>query len=53
MEPVLIQRILVDESWHDIDVEPTRRHEPVPNLVAKVEDYADHERARTSPQVGL
>ena len=39
------QRTLVDESWHDIDVELTRRHELVPNLVATVKGYAEHERA--------
>ncbi len=39
------QRTLIDESWHDIDVELTRRHELVPNLVATVKGYADHERA--------
>lgn len=39
------QRTLVDESWHGIDVELTRRHDLVPNLVATVKGYADHERA--------
>ena len=39
------QRALVDESWHDIDVELTRRYDLVPNLVATVKGYADHERA--------
>jgi LemA protein len=39
------QRALVDESWHDIDVELTRRYELVPNLVETVKGYADHERA--------
>jgi len=39
------QRTLVDESWHGIDVELTRRHDLVPNLVATVQGYADHERA--------
>jgi LemA protein len=38
------QRALVDESWGDIDVELSRRHDLVPNLVATVQGYADHER---------
>lgn len=38
------QRTLVDESWHGIDVELTRRHELIPNLVSTVQGYADHER---------
>lgn len=37
------QRTLVDESWHGIDVELTRRHDLVPNLVATVKGYAAHE----------
>jgi LemA protein len=39
------QRTLVDESWGGIDVELTRRHELIPNLVETVRGYADHERA--------
>jgi LemA protein len=39
------QRTLVDESWGGIDVELTRRHELIPNLVTTVQGYADHERA--------
>ena len=39
------QRTLVDESWGGIDVELTRRHELIPNLVATVQGYAEHERA--------
>jgi LemA protein len=39
------QRTLVDESWAGIDVELTRRHELVPNLVETVRGYAAHERA--------
>ncbi|MBJ7358857.1 LemA family protein [Nocardioides sp.] len=39
------QRTLVDESWGGIDVELTRRHELIPNLVETVQGYADHERA--------
>jgi len=38
------QRTLVDESWGGIDVELTRRHELIPNLVKAVQGYADHER---------
>ena len=37
-------RTLVDESWGDIDVELSRRHDLIPNLVATVQGYADHER---------
>ena len=38
------QRTLVDESWGQIDVELTRRHDLIPNLVRTVQGYADHER---------
>jgi len=38
------QRTLVDESWGDIDVELSRRHGLIPNLVETVQGYADHER---------
>jgi len=37
------QRTLIDESWGQTDVELTRRHELIPNLVATVEGYAAHE----------
>ncbi len=37
------QRNLVQESWRQIDVELTRRHELIPNLVATVKGYAAHE----------
>jgi LemA protein len=37
-------RTLVDESWGDIDVELSRRHDLIPNLVETVQGYADHER---------
>ncbi|MCW2785643.1 MAG: LemA family protein [Marmoricola sp.] len=39
------QRTLVDASWGGIDVELTRRHDLIPNLVSTVAGYAAHERA--------
>jgi LemA protein len=39
------QRNLVQESWRQVDVELTRRHDLVPNLVSTVKGYAAHERA--------
>lgn len=38
-------RNLVQEAWRQIDVELTRRHDLVPNLVETVKAYASHERA--------
>lgn len=38
------QRTLIDSSWGGVDVELTRRHELIPNLVSTVQGYADHER---------
>jgi LemA protein len=38
------QRNLVEESWRQIDVELTRRHDLIPNLVETVKGYAAHER---------
>ncbi len=34
----------VRESWADVDVELKRRYELIPNLVATVKGYAQHER---------
>ena len=38
------QKNLVQESWQQIDVELTRRHDLIPNLVETVKGYAAHER---------
>ena len=38
------QRTLIDNSWAGVDVELTRRHDLVPNLVETVKGYAAHER---------
>lgn len=38
------QRVLIDSSWGGVDVELTRRHDLIPNLVATVQGYAAHER---------
>ena len=39
------QRTLVEESWGQIDVELTRRHDLIPTLVSTVKGYAEHEQA--------
>jgi LemA protein len=39
------QRALVDESWGGIDIELTRRHDLIPQLVETVKGYAAHEQA--------
>ncbi len=39
------QRTLIDSSWAGVDVELTRRHDLIPNLVETVKGYAAHERA--------
>ena len=45
------QRNLVQESWRQVDVELTRRHDLVPNLVETVKGYAAHERTVLSSVV--
>ncbi|MDP9183809.1 MAG: LemA family protein [Actinomycetota bacterium] len=45
------QRNLVLESWRQVDVELTRRHDLVPNLVETVKGYAAHERTVLSTVV--
>jgi LemA protein len=37
-------RNLVQEAWRQVDVELTRRHDLIPNLVEAVKGYAAHER---------
>ena len=37
-------RNLVQEAWRQIDVELTRRHDLIGNLVETVKGYAAHER---------
>jgi LemA protein len=37
-------RNLVQEAWRQVDVELTRRHDLIPNLVETVKGYAAHER---------
>jgi len=38
-------RNLVQESWRQVDVELTRRHDLIPNLVETVKGYAAHEKS--------
>ncbi len=38
-------RLLIEESWSDIDTELKRRYELIPNLVSTVKGYAAHEQA--------
>jgi LemA protein len=37
-------RVRVDQAWAQVDTQLQRRHDLVPNLVATVRGYADHER---------
>jgi LemA protein len=39
------QRTLIDSSWGGVDVELTRRHDLIPNLVSTVQGYAAHEKS--------
>lgn len=39
------QRALIESSWSGVDVELTRRHDLIPNLVRTVQGYAAHEKA--------
>ncbi len=38
------QRNLIDSAWAGVDVELTRRHDLIPNLISTVKGYAAHER---------
>jgi len=39
------QRNVVQESWRQVDVELTRRHDLIPNIVETVKGYASHEKS--------
>jgi LemA protein len=43
----------VRAAWSDIDVQLTRRHDLVPQLVSAVQGYATHERATLTLLTGL
>lgn len=38
-------KVAVRQSWAQVDAQLQRRHDLIPNLVASVRGYADHERA--------
>ena len=40
----VLQRELIGNSWSTVDTELRRRYDLIPNLVATVKGYADHER---------
>ena len=40
----VLQRQLVQNSWSTVDTELKRRYDLIPNLVATVKGYAEHER---------
>lgn len=42
---LVVTRMRIRESWSNVDTELKRRHDLVPNLVATVQGYAQHERA--------
>jgi len=46
-------RNLVANGWSDIDVQLVRRHELIPNLVAAVQAYSDHEKATLTAVTAL
>lgn len=41
---LVVLRNHISESWSDVDTELQRRYELIPNLVATVKGYAQHER---------
>jgi LemA protein len=45
---LIVARNGVRKTWSDIDVQLQRRHDLVPQLVAVVKGYADHERGTLS-----
>lgn len=42
-----------DNAWSDVDVQLTRRHDLVPNLVAVVQGYAAHEKSTLEDVIKL